>query len=267
MTTLIHRRVEPGLLANLIHDVPTPTTLTDDHRRSLAARFRALGTLEHRRLDAWSVERAGRVGDDFHWSTRSARRIIGNASLRRATRAPATTLLDAVRDEVADQLVRATSGHARPRSLARWLGDAPHAVIGVVSAEALNWAVELAECAQTINAPWSVAASDAYYDVAGARTTLRARRDLVIDVADSRVIVRVRSGAPGKSAGPGLRTDLVIDALADPDGRAAARMIGLWPAAGVCLAVDATMDDLRAGARDLVRTAVVQRRHHVVSAA
>ena len=35
----------------------------------------------------------------------------------------------------------------------------------------------------------------------------------------SRVIVRVRSGAPGKSAGPGLRADLTIDTLADPDGR------------------------------------------------
>ena len=71
---------------------------------------------------------------------------------------------------------------------------------------------------------------------------------------------RARAARPGKSAGPGLRTDLVIDALADPDGIAPARYIGLWPDAGLCLGVDGTMEDLRAGARDLVRTAVVQRR-------
>ncbi len=260
MTTLAHRRFEPAMLEQLVASAPEPASLTDDHRRSLAGRFRALGTLEHRRLDAWSVERAGRASDDFCWSATTARRIIGNAGLRRATLAPGTSLLDAVRDEIADQLVRAISGHARPGSLARWLGDAPNAVIGIVSAEALNWAVQLIECAETLESPWSVAPSDAYYDVAGARTTLRGRRDLLIEFDDRRVIVRVRAGAPGKSAGPGLRADLVVDALADPNGRAAARMIGVWPAAGVCLAVDATMDDLRAGARDLVRTAVAQRR-------
>ncbi len=108
--------------------------------------------------------------------------------------------------------------------------------------------------------PWSVATSDAYYDVASARTTLRARRDLIVRNEGTRTIVRVRSGAPGKSAGPGLRADLTVDALADHDGLAPARLIGLWPEAGVCLCVDGTMADLRAGARDLVRTAVAQRR-------
>ena len=267
MTTLLHRRYEPRALGDLVRSAPRPATLTDDHRRSLAGRFRALGTLEHRRLDAWAVEHAGRSSDDFQWSATTARRLLGNAGLRRATLAPGTSLLDAVRDEIADQLIRATSGHARAGSLARWLSDAPHAVIGVVSAEALNWAAQLHECAETIATPWSIAASDAYYDVALARTTLRARRDLVVALDEHRVVIRVRSGAPGKSAGPGLRADLVIDALADPEGQAPARMIGLWPAAGVCLAVDATMDDLRAGARDLVRTAVAQQRARAARAA
>jgi hypothetical protein len=74
-------------------------------------------------------------------------------------------------------------------------------------------------------------------------------------------------GAPGKSAGPGLRADLTIDALAEPNGLAAARIIGLWPEAGVVLSVDGTMDDLRAGARDLVRTAVTRQRQHLHLAA
>jgi hypothetical protein len=57
-----------------------------------------------------------------------------------------------------------------------------------------------------------------------------------------------------------LRADLTIEALADHDGVAPVRFIGLWPEAGVCLSVDGTMTDLRSGARDLVRTAVAQRR-------
>ncbi len=126
--------------------------------------------------------------------------------------------------------------------------------------EAANWATQLAEVAGTITRPWEVAPSDAYYDVARARTTLRGRRDLVVERDGARVVVRVRGGAPGKSAGPGLRSDLTIDALAQTTGECAARIIGVWPEAGVVLSVDGTMADLRAGARDLVRTAVARRR-------
>ena len=53
----------------------------------------------------------------------------------------------------------------------------------------------------------------------------------------------------------------------DHEGFAPARLIGLWPEAGVCLCVDGTMTDLRAGARDLVRTAVAQRRQRTPLAA
>ena len=118
-----------------------------------------------------------------------------------------------------------------------------------------------------ISLPWTMAPCDAYYDVAAGRTTLRARRDLVITRDGDRIVVRVRCGAPGKSAGPGLRADLTTETLAHPSGLAPVRFIGLWPEAGVCLAVDGTMDDLRAGARDLVRTAVAQRRRTTAHAA
>jgi hypothetical protein len=167
---------------------------------------------------------------------------------------------DAVRDELGDQMLRAASGYSRSGSLSHWLASAPHPVIGLVTAEAVNWATQLHEISRWLEAPWEVPASDAYYDVATARTTLRARRDLVVRNGETRTSCECASGSPGKSAGPGLRADLTIEALADHDGVAPVRYIGLWPEAGVCLSVDGTMSDLRSGARDLVRTAVAQRR-------
>lgn len=268
MTTLLHRRLTGAQLNELIETAPEEAaTLTDDHRRSLAARFRGVAIPGHRRLDAWSVERAGRLGDGFRWSPTTARRVLGNAALRQLCARPHANATDAVRDELVNHLVRAASGHARSGSLSSWLASAPHPVLGLVTSEAVNWATQLHEIAQELDEPCQVARSDAYYDVASARTTLRGRRDLVVARGDARVLLRVRSGAPGKSAGPGLRADLTIDTLADHSGVAPLRVIGLWPEAGVCLAVDATMDDLRSGARDLVRVAVAQRRHHGALAA
>lgn len=265
--TLLHRRLTKDELNHLIAGSPIePTRLNDAHRSSLSTRFRAVSVPGHRRLDAWSVERAGRSGDEFRWSPSTARRALGNASLRRMALQP-LSIRDAVRDELGDQMLRAASGYSRSGSLSHWLASAPHPVIGVVTAEAVNWATQLHEIAQWLEAPWTIPTSDAYYDVATARTTLRARRDLVVRNDDSRIVLRVRSGSPGKSAGPGLRADLTIEALADHDGVAPARFIGLWPEAGVCLSVDGTMTDLRSGARDLVHTAVAQRRRGNVIAA
>ena len=265
--TLLHRRLTKSDLNELLDQSPAePVQLSDAHRASLSTRFRAVGVPGHRRLDAWSVERAGRSGSAFRWSPSTARRVLGNASLRRMATHP-VSVRDAVRDELGDQMLRAASGYSRSGSLSHWLASAPHPVIGLVTAEAVNWATQLQEIATWIEAPWAVPTSDAYYDVATARTTLRARRDLVVHNGESRTIVRVRSGAPGKSAGPGLRADLTIEALADHDGVAPVRYIGLWPEAGVCLSVDGTMSDLRSGARDLVRTAVAQRRRGTLLAA
>jgi hypothetical protein len=262
MTTLVHRRLVSEHLNALLDEGPeSPVALTDDHRRSLSARFRAVASLEHRRLDAWSVEQAGRPAGVFLWSPASARRALGNGALRRTTGDPTTSIAEGVRDEVADQMLRCASGRARGGSLAHWLASSPQPVVGLVIAEAVNWATQLGEIANGIDGPWRIAPSDAYYEVAAARTTLRARRDLVISRGDDRVIVRVRSGSPGKSAGPGLRADLTVETLADAQGVAPLRFVGIWPEAGVALAVDGTMADLRAGARDLVRTAVARRRH------
>jgi hypothetical protein len=265
---LTHRRLSRHVLNRLIDEAPSePVSLSDDHRLSLSARFRAVSSNDHRRLDAWMVERAGQPYDAFRWSPVTARRLLGNAALRRVVDDPTLSEAAAVDLEVSELLLRAAEGYARRGSLGHWLSQTSPSVVGLVSAEAANWTTQLSEAAEGIFCPWRVASSDAYYDVARARTTLRGRRDLVVTKGSSRVLLRFRSGAPGKSAGPGLRADLTIDALAEPDGRAAARVLGLWPEAGVLLSVDATMGDLRLGARDLVRTAVALQRHQLRNAA
>lgn len=261
MTTLLHRRQTASSLNELIQGAPSDhATLNDDHRRSLAARFRAVTGVEHRRLDAWAVEQAGRSGGGFKWSPGTSRRTLGNGALRSLVRHNAMSTIEAVDDEINDQLLRAAAGYVRPGSMAWWLSGLSIAELGLVRAEAVNWVTQLLEITMDIEFKWQVPASDAYYDVARARTTLRGRRDLEIANASSRVVIRIRSGSPGKSAGPGLRSDLTIETLANPVGLAPARIIGIWPEAGVCLSVDGTMEDLRAGARDLVRTAVAQQR-------
>jgi hypothetical protein len=267
MTTFNLRRNTPRQLNELVQEAPVGVSLTDDHRRSLSARFRAITSLEHRRLDAWSVERAGLASSGFRWSPATARRLLGNAALRRMDRDPLRAVSRAVGDEIDDQLLRCASGYARAGSLAYWLSSLGASELALVNAEATNWAVQVHEIAQGLECEWRVAASDAFYDVARARTSLRARRDLEVTTREGRVVVRVRSGSPGKSAGPGLRSDLTIDTLANPRGIAPQRFLGVWPEAGVILSVDGTMADLRAGARDLVRTAVVTERRRLHQAA
>ena len=264
---LHQRRLTAESLEELIRSSPVePATIDATQRDALSTRLRAVPTLEHRRLDAWMIERAGRPSEAFHWSPASARRVIGNSALRHCGRDEGS-LLDAVREEIAELLVRAVRGYARPGSLAHWLSGVSHPVLGLITADALNWATQTLEIGELITHPWRVAAADLYYDVPGARTTLRGRRDLVIGSDGGRVTLRVRSGSPGKSAGPGLRADLLVDALAHPEGRAPRRLLGVWPDAGLVLAVDGTLEEIRPAGRDVVRAAVAHRRVRLTSAA
>ena len=112
-----------------------------------------------------------------------------------------------------------------------------------------------------------IAQSDAYYDVAGARTSLRGRRDALINTPTGRTVVRLRTGMPSPTAIAGLRADLTIDAFANVEGRAAQRIVGVWPDAGIALAVDGTESVVRAGARDLLRVLITQFRQHTSAAA
>lgn len=237
----------------LVSDAPREApSLDDEQRRVLAARFVALGTETHRRLDAWSVERAERHSP-FTWSAATARRSLGNAALRRLVAAPLSPL-EAVGEVLTDRLLGAAAGFARPGSLGNWLASLGDAERAVVVAEATNWATTLVELTHELDAAWRPVASDAYYVVAGARTTLRAQREFIVD-GPTRVIVRVRSGSPGRSAGAGLRADLAVETLSHPHGDAPGRFIGVWPDAGIALAVNGTLEDVRAGARHLLRAA------------
>ncbi|MDE3065689.1 MAG: hypothetical protein KGJ36_08455, partial [Acidobacteriota bacterium] len=173
----------------------------------------------------------------------------------------------AVLEALEDQVARSRTGQTRPGSLGRWLEAATPGARGLVLAEALTWARGVLEVAHAVEGPWTIPAADAYYDVAGARVTLRGRRDLEVGHGEGRVVVRVRAGSPGPTAGAGLRADLVTCALADPRGVAPTRVVGAWPEAGVVLGVDGTIEDLRAGARDLVRAALATRRARLVLAA
>lgn len=265
MNTLVHRRLEPTSLNALATGLAeTSAQLTDDHRRALAARFRAVPTIEHRQLDAWMVERAGQPHGAFAWSPLTARRTIANAALRRV-RARGINVLDAVRDEIDELIVSAAAGYAGTRSLARWLAELNESARSIVLSESVSWAGHVLEASESLAYPWSIAVSDAFYDVASARTSLRGRRDVEITTPQGRLVVRYRAGVPGRSAGAGLRSDLIIDALSSPTGSPAARYVGVWPDAGVILFVDGTMENLRMGARDLVRSAVAWRRHRLIT--
>jgi hypothetical protein len=260
-TALIQRRLVVEQLRALVTSAPLePAQLHDVQRASFAQHLRDAVDADRsgrHRLDAWTVEHARQAPRAFHWTPAAARRTIGNATLRRAHR-EAATLPDALDAELAARAARAAAGYARPGSLDHWLEALTPAVLALVRAEALAWVATLVECTRGLALPWAVVTSDAYYDLAGARTTLRGRRDFVVVPDERRVVVRLRAGQPGRYAGTGLRVDLLVDSLAETSTPAAARVIGLWPDAGVALAVDGTMANLRAAARALVRTVAAQ---------
>jgi hypothetical protein len=244
------RRLTRAELSELVASAPPAgAPLDDGAREALAARLREGRAERPRRLDAYLVERAGRPGEPFAWSARLARRALGTPALVRLRAGRA--LRHAVLDALDDELARAATGAARPGSLGHWLAHAEPAVRALCVAEAQGWVIEAVEVARALGHPWSAAASDAFYVVEGARTTLRARRDLLVE--GGAVTLRLRAGAPGPSAGAGLRADLAVLALADLEGHAPARLLGAWPEAGVVLSVDGSPEDLGAGLRDLAR--------------
>jgi hypothetical protein len=263
VTTLTRSTTDFDAVHTLIATAPVGELhLTLEHRATLAARLQSIPTTDHRRLDAWMVEHSGAEPGSFRWSPTTARRVLASASLRRA-RLDNHQLSQAVEDEVTDYLLRAAAGQCTPGSLGHWLAGLSLSELALVRNDARNWATTLDEVASSLGGEWRLCASDAYYAVAGARTTLRGRRDLVLETDTQRIVVRVRPGTPPKSAGAGLRCDLLVDALAHPEGRVASRFLGIWPESGVTLAVDAAMPDVRAGGRDLLRAAITLHRNQV----
>jgi hypothetical protein len=265
--TLTQRRFTPEDLASLITTAPlTGGVIDTEQRRSFSTRLRSVPTVQSRRIDAWLVEQAGQDGRPFSWRPSTARRLLGTAAALRLQHQPRRAA-DVIREIIDEYLLRAISGQARFGSLGHWLSGLTPATLGLVVAEATNWCHLLLESQTIVGNLSMLCQADSYYNVSTAQTTLRGRRDMIVQAAEHRIVLRVRQGVPGKSAGAGLRTDLVIDALGDAEGRSASRFIGIWPDAGLALSVDGTMENLRAGARDIVRAAVVQRRQVLTPAA
>jgi hypothetical protein len=256
--SVVHRRITPRALVELATPSSlTPVTIDDAQRVTLSQRFMAVRSPQICRLDAWLVEQAGEAREGaFTWSPHNARRVLAASARRHLVGGDASSIVEAVRHEMDELLARAARGYARPGSLAHWLARHDLAVHGVVMSEAISALTDLVETfAPLDDLQWC--ASDAYYDVASARTTLRGRRDATTTSDQGRVLYRVRTGAPGSTAGAGLRVDALVDGLVEPTGQLATRVVGLWPEAGVMLSIDVTMADARAAARDLVRTAMV----------
>ena len=259
MNSLTHRHLTLTALNDLIElSSSNEVALTLEQRTALARRFQSITSVRSRRLDAWSVESAGAKPSPFRWTPARAKRPIGLGALRRQRRQRELNVTEAVRQEIDELFVRAAAGYAQPGSLARWLADQHSPVISLTVAEAVTWATTALEVLEPIRSPWSPCEADAFYDVSAARTTLRGRRDATALTPTGRVVIRFRNGQPGKSAGPGLRADLVVEALSHPEGVLAQQFVGVWPDAGIVLAIDGTIENARSGARDLIRTAEVQ---------
>ena len=255
MSELVQTASTPEALRTLMQCDVTVATLEQSQVAGFASRLQAITTPTQRRIDAWAVEQGGVASTAFSWRAATARRLLGTAAAHRAVRG--ASILQSVHDEVGDNLIRATRGEARFGSLGQWLSSLTQAELGMVIAEAVNWASTLLDTADLLGPDAELARADYYFNVAGAQTTLRGPRDVIV----GEIVVRVRSGAPGKSAGAGLRADLFIATVAAPTRQAPRHFIGLWPDAGVALAVEGTMENLRAGARDIVRVATHMRRY------
>ncbi len=241
-----------GALADLVARAPDARARADSSVRDrLRHALVATGAHAHRRLSAVDVERGGADPSPFAWGPRVARRPLATAALARLAAGSSPTLFAAVDDAAEAMVARALSGRAAPGTLAAWIESAPAPVRDLARAHALAWAAAGLDVAAALPEGWRPYPADAYYDVATARVTLRGRRDL----GSGDAVVRLRAGSPSRSAGSGLRADLCALALADPGGVAPARLVGVWPEAGVAIALDGDAEAIVAGARAFARCA------------
>lgn len=261
----LQRGIAPHDLHELVQLSNASFVISDEHRATLAQRFRTISSAQRLRVDAWMVERRGASGRNFAWSPLTARRSIGNAALRRST--VGNDLTASVQEIIDEHLHRVARGYARPGSLSHWIANIPDAVRALVVSDALTWATVSLETLDSFGTLYAIAAADAYYDVAGARVSLRGRRDATIATDTGRIVIRLRTGLPAPTAIAGLRADLAVDAFSHVGGIAPQRIIGVWPEAGISLSVDGTEETVRAGARDLMRAAITQHRAVLTNAA
>ena len=201
-----------------------------------------------RRVDAWTIEQAGTPPTPFVWSVRKTRRTLGNAAASLVISGQQRTVAAAVRAEMGRHLELAARGWANRGTLSWWIAEQSPVAQGIITAEAVAWASDICDLAERSFAQFT-ASSDLYIDLPTCRTSWRARRDLLTE--DGSVMVRVRGGAPSPTAGAGLRADLAMATVAARGEAGPARIVGIWPQAGMALALDSDEITVAAGIRDL----------------
>jgi hypothetical protein len=78
----------------------------------------------------------------FSWRPAFARRVVGNAALRRLAQSEVRSALAAVNEQIEESLALAASGRARAGSLSAWLAGNDRVTLAVVRAEATNWVTQ-----------------------------------------------------------------------------------------------------------------------------
>jgi hypothetical protein len=219
---------------------------------------RATSGVVRRRVDAWTIEQAGAPPTAFVWSVRRTRRTLGNAAARLVATGHERTVAAAVRVEMDRHLNLVARGWASRGTLSWWIAEQSLVTQGIIAAEAVAWGSDICDIVERSHATTSPL-SDIYLDLPTCRTSWRARRDLLTD--DGSIIVRVRGGAPSPTSGAGLRADLAIATVAAQGQPGPARIVGLWPHAGVALAIDSDELTVHEGLRDLAAAARTLAQH------
>ena len=240
-----------GTLDSLLTGTPG-FELGSDRRRAFLERLADLPVPERTLLDSFRVERGPRDVGPFSWSAEKAARRLSTDVLRREMR---VRHLDAAFDEVVNNLTSLAGDPRTSRDLGSWLASLTPGALAMVRSRALHRAHLTLDVVARFSHPVTMTPADSYLSVARSRWLLRGQRDAVIGDTDHRILLRVRPGAPSRSAVRGLRVDALIDTLANPCGQAPACMVGVWPESGLVIGVEMTLDDLRGAARDLLRTA------------
>jgi hypothetical protein len=264
MTSAVHlRNASAGEVAAILREPSPPAEVLDARLRSaLSTRLRAIlprrGGPRHR-IDGYVVEKgAPSFTGPFLWNARAARRVLGTPAARAVASGVAGDPLTAAASEVDRLATRSVRPGARPGGLALWLASAPEVVRSLCALEAAGWATSLLGCVETSSPLGSVAVGipDAWFEVPGAPVTLHGRRDAAVGApsgADCRLsLLRLRDGLPGPRAVEGLALDGLVDALSAPERPLPARVVGVWPDAGVTLVVAFDGDVARAAAREVL---------------
>ncbi|NNN02540.1 MAG: hypothetical protein HKL87_00840 [Acidimicrobiaceae bacterium] len=228
-------------------------SLEPSQRSALLTRLAGIPSARRTVLDSFRVESGAKELEPFQWCAENVARSLSHDLLVRESRP--RFLGSALDSLISDLVSSAESGLVHSRSAATWLAQLGPGGRAMVHARILTRARHTLEVFDRFGVAVTPSASDTYLSVARSRWVLRGRRDGVLGEPHRRILVQVRTGSPSRSAARGLRVDALAATLAHPRGQAPARIVGVWPESGLVIAVDSSLDDLRGGARDVLRAA------------